>query len=131
MRERAYVAAPMRGIKHFNFPAILRAGEELRAAGYDVFSPAEHDIANGFDPVLMDLTGNEDLADLGFDLRDALANDLEFICRYADVVVVLPGWAASKGALAEVATAKALSIPVTQLRYALMDRDVKATVNCE
>lgn len=130
MRERVYVAAPMRGIKHFNFPAILRAGEELRTAGYDVFSPAERDMAHGFDPVLMDLTGNEDLAELGFDLRDALAADLEYICRYADAVVVLPGWGSSKGALAEVAAARALNLRVARLDHALASHETVA-VDCE
>jgi hypothetical protein len=50
---------------------------------------------------------------MGFDLRDALAVDLEWICRHADMIVMLPGWEKSSGATAEHAAAKALGITVT------------------
>lgn len=110
---RAYVAGPMRSLAAFNFPAFHDAEAHLKSHGYEVFSPARRDEAKGFDPT--GLTGNEDLSDLGFDLREALAADLEWITRYADVVVVLPGWEKSKGANAEVAAARALGIPVETL----------------
>jgi Domain of unknown function (DUF4406) len=105
-----YLAGPMRGLPEFNFPTFLLVGATLRQAGFTVFDPAEYDVSNGFD--YHGLTGNEDLSELGFDLRDALATDLEFIARKADGVAVLPGWEQSKGARAEVATALALSLPV-------------------
>lgn len=40
---RVYLAGPMRGVPHFNFPAFHAAAAELRARGYVVFSPAEAD----------------------------------------------------------------------------------------
>jgi hypothetical protein len=115
---KVYLAGPMRGIAEFNFPAFHDATRKLRAAGYEVFSPAEHDVNNG-----LNVTGmkgdNAELGPSGFDLRAALAADLDYICRVADAVVVLPGWAMSKGAIAEVATARAIGLPFITLRRAL------------
>jgi Domain of unknown function (DUF4406) len=100
-RERLYLAGPMRGIAYFNFAAFTAAAEDLRERGYFVFSPAERDIEHGLI------------------LRDCLADDLIWICRNATAVVVLPGWEGSKGAQAEVHTARALGIPVLTLDEAL------------
>lgn len=105
---RVYVAGPMRGLPHFGFPAFHAASEHLRAEGHEVFSPAEHDLAGGFDP--SDMTGHEDLRDLGFDLRAALAADLEWITQRADAVFLLDGWQRSSGARAELAAAAALGL---------------------
>lgn len=111
---RAYVAGPMRRRPAFNFPAFMAAEEHLKAHGFEVFNPARRDMeAKGFDPT--GLTGDEDLTDLGFCLRDALATDLDWIARNADLVVVLPGWEESRGARAEVALARALGLPVETL----------------
>lgn len=107
---RAYLCGAMRFQPEMNFPAFHRAAAQLRALGLTVFNPAEHDEANGFDPTGM--TGFEDTPELGSHIRQALAADLEWICRHADVVVCLEGWADSKGARAEVCTAEALSLPV-------------------
>jgi hypothetical protein len=100
----------MRGIRAFNFPAFDRARDSLQGRGHEVFSPADADRCNGFDPTGM--TGHEDLAAHGFDLRRALAADMEFIARHADAVAVLDGWEKSSGARAEVALAHALGLPV-------------------
>lgn len=105
-----YLAGPMRGLPQFNFPAFRRAAGSLRAEGHVVFSPAERDEQIGFDPT--DMTGDEDLASIGFDLREALRIDTEWICRWADAVAVLDDWERSSGARAEVALARALSLPV-------------------
>ncbi len=105
-----YVAGPMRQIAEFNFPAFDEQTKRLRANGCQVFNPAERDRAKGFDAAGM--TGFEDLADLGFSLRDALANDTDFICRRATHIHMLPGWAGSKGAIAERALALALGLTV-------------------
>jgi hypothetical protein len=111
---RVYVAGPMRGIRAFNFPAFGTASDALADRGHTVFNPADHDRQNGFDPTGM--TGDEDLAALGFDLRGALAADMEFIARHADAVAVLTGWERSSGARAEVALAHALGLPVAHWR---------------
>src|SRR6185312_14556771 len=105
-----YLSGPMRGIKAFNFPAFDHATRILRNAGHTVFNPAEKDRENGFDATGM--TGNEDLAREGFDLRTALGEDLDWICQHAHVVATLPGSDESAGATAEIATAIALGLPV-------------------
>jgi hypothetical protein len=110
----------MRGIAYFNFAAFKAAAEDLRERGYFVFSPAERDIEIcGADP--SNPTGCPMQAELehGLTLRDCLADDLIWICRNATAVVVLPGWEGSKGAQAEVHTARALGIPVLTLDEAL------------
>lgn len=106
---RAYIAGPMRGHEHYNYPAFDAAAELLRAQGHEVFNPAENDRQNGFDA--MGLQGHE-AAEHGFDLRIALKEDLAWICDNADAVVVLDGWCHSRGAKAEVALADALGLPV-------------------
>jgi hypothetical protein len=110
---RVYLAGPMRRQPAFNFPAFHAAAAALRNLGHEVFNPAEADENNGFDPTGM--SGHEDLSHLGFDLREALGADLAYICKRADAVVTLPGWEGSSGATAEVATAKALGLPVIPL----------------
>lgn len=112
---KIYVAGPMRGIPEFNFPAFHAATARLRAAGHEVFNPAERDIQyHGVDISKGNADGCEEKAakDHGFNLREALKDDLEFICLHADAVAVLPGWEKSRGAQAEVATAYALGLQV-------------------
>jgi hypothetical protein len=110
---KVYLAGPMTGIPEFNFPLFKEAAELLRTWGYDVFSPGENDLANGFDPT--GFTGDEKLADHGFSLRDALGADLEFIAKHATAVYVLPGYEQSRGVAAELALARALDIPIRLL----------------
>lgn len=110
---KVYLAGPMRGIPQFNFPAFLAAAERLRAAGHTVFNPAEADNErHGTDVSAGNLTGDEHLAAAqhGLSLREALAADLQFICREADAIALLPGWENSKGVAAERATAIALGL---------------------
>lgn len=116
--KKIYVAGPMRGIPEFNFPAFHAATAKLRAQGYMVFNPAERDNErHGADVSKGNLTGDETIAakEHGFNLREALGEDLEFICRHADVVALLPGWQNSKGATAERATAVALGLEIMEL----------------
>ena len=113
-KKRYYVAGPMRGIPEFNFPAFDRAAESLRLFGHEVFSPAERDRAVGFDTTEMD--GQEQTIDefdkIGFDLREALACDCDFICKQATHIFMLPGWSQSAGATAERSLAIALGLEV-------------------
>ena len=113
-----YLAGPMRGIAEFNFPAFRAAAAELRAAGHFVFSPNERDErVHGKNISKGNSTGDESQAatEHGFNLREALAADLIFICREADAVALLPGWENSKGANAERATAIALGLQIILL----------------
>src|SRR4051812_6760126 len=92
--SRVYVAGPMRGIPEFNFPAFNAAAVALRQIGCEVFNPAEKDNErHGTDISKGNVAGCEELATKqhGFNLREALALDLEYICRHADAVALLPG----------------------------------------
>ena len=110
---KIYLAGPMRGIPEFNFPAFYNAAALLRSQGHEVFNPAERDNAHhGTDISKGNVTGCEAQAakEHGFNLRDALKDDLTFICQHADAIALLPGWERSKGVAAELATARALGL---------------------
>lgn len=112
MQTKVYLAGPMRGIPEFNYPAFKRAAEKLRAQDYFVFSPAERDIErhDGVDIAAGNATGSIDeaVAKHGFSLREALADDTQFICIHANAIALLPGWEKSKGVAAELALSRAL-----------------------
>jgi len=107
-----YLAGPMQGIPEFNFPAFHKAAAYLRKQGHTVFNPAEKAIEGhgGEDISKGNKTGSVKKAEseYGFSLRQALAEDTEFICLEAKAIAMLPGWEYSTGACAEWALAKAL-----------------------
>jgi nucleoside 2-deoxyribosyltransferase len=107
---KLYLAGPMTGIEHFNFPAFDEAADLLRDAGHTVFNPADNDRLHGFEGI--GTSGSLDDPEFeGFNLRFALKQDLSWICDHADAIALLPKWQNSKGASAEVALANALGIP--------------------
>ena len=105
-----YLAGPMRGVTRFNADAFDMAEAMLSAQGFDVFNPAQRDREEGLDHTLCPYGTMSELEAQGFDLGDALAFDMEFIATKADAVVLLPGWMMSRGAVAELAVAKAAGI---------------------
>lgn len=116
---KLYLAGPMRGIPHFNFPAFNAAAAVLRAEGHEVFNPAEKDCERHKHDISADNhSGSEQDLDKKFGyppggfLRMALGEDLAWICAEAEGIVLLPGWESSKGACAEYYTAKALGLAV-------------------
>lgn len=98
--KRLYVAGPMTGLPHFNFPAFHAAAAFLRAAGFEVDNPAE----NPAPPC-----GSW----LGY-MRMAVAQVAK-----ADALVVLPGWEKSNGAFVEVQLARGLGLKVLTLEEAM------------
>ena len=91
-----YLAGPMRGLADYNYPAFHAAAKDLRARGFTVLSPAEHDEDTGLDPAE--------------DLTVIMRWDLEAVLQ-ADSVVLLPGWRSSAGVAVELTVAKAIGIP--------------------
>lgn len=81
----------MTGIKDWNFPAFNKAQKELEALGYEVENPASHGC--GLDHPWE------------YYLKMALTQMLT-----CDIIVVLPGWTASEGAVLEVDTGAAVNI---------------------
>jgi Domain of unknown function (DUF4406) len=102
----------MQGIPHFNFPRFNAVAKCLRASGDEVFNPAEKDIErhDGKDISTDNPTGSlaASQKNHGFSLRQALKEDTAYICDFADVVVLLPGWEKSAGAQCEHRLAVAL-----------------------
>lgn len=115
-RRKIYLAGPMRGLPNFNFPAFMAATKQLRKEGWDVFSPAEEDNKRTGTDVSKDSPIGDDTIlseKYGFDWRrTALSVDLKFICLEANAIAMLPGWETSKGAIAEISTARALGLEI-------------------
>jgi hypothetical protein len=101
-----YLAGPMTGYPEHNYRAFDIEAAKLRAKGYIVLSPADHNRQMGF------TDGDNQPAD--FDLRAALLWDLTAVTR-SEVVWLLPGWQDSKGCAIEIALARYLKIPVIEL----------------
>lgn len=115
---KIYLAGPMRGKPHFNFPAFAKATAKLRKAGHTVFSPAEHDVkvyGKNFAKGNTDGDEKKVILKFGFSLRRAFKSDLDWICDNADAVALLPGWEKSKGATAERQVAIAINVEVIEL----------------
>ncbi len=109
MKKTVYIAGPMRGYDQFNFPSFDAAAAKLRADGWIVLNPAEHDRESGFDETLNNLDG--------FDMRKAFRWDMNAILR-SDAIYMLPGWEKSSGAtiekqVAEFVGSEVLFAPVT------------------
>lgn len=112
--KNIYLAGKMRGIKNFNFPAFHTAAAKLRYEGHLVFNPAEVDEGKYGKDFAKSETG--DLKDIPFfDLRSALAIDINFILTKATAIALLPGWEGSKGVAAELAAAQAIGLEIIYL----------------
>ncbi len=88
---KVYLAGPMRNYPDFNFPEFHKYAALLRAEGHEVFNPAELGLPQS-------------------DMRAILAVELDWICREAEAVALMPGWSKSRGARAEAALARALDL---------------------
>lgn len=95
---RVYLAGPISGMPENNFPAFHRAAADLRAAGHEVFNPAEF--------------GAEKSES---DRRAILRDELAWICDHAEAIALMPGWERSRGATAELALANAIDLKVLRL----------------
>ncbi len=94
---RIYLSVPMTGLPEHNFPAFREARQELRAEGFTVLCPAEAGVVEGWS------------------WSQYLRRDLVMVC-HADAVVVLHGWADSRGACLEVHVAQELGLPIRDFR---------------
>jgi hypothetical protein len=112
--KKIYIAGPMRGHKHYNFPAFDAAAERLRRLGFEPVNPADADRALGFDP--MTLPEDHDWSRLpqGWDIREVAKRCCDAVIG-CDGVAMLEDWGSSKGAVAEKTIADWLKIPVVAL----------------
>lgn len=122
-RKRFYVAGPMTGLPQFNFPAFYTAAASLKAAGYDVTSPAELDDIRAQNAALASSDG--DLAtyeeETGETWGAFLSRDVKLIADEVDAVVLLEGWERSKGARLEAFVARTCGKPVYSYERWLAD----------
>lgn len=101
---KVYLAGPMTGIEDWNFPAFIEGAAQLREAGHEVISPAEHDLELGYVEVKhKDGIPHYDITK-AFDREVVLAWDCAQIPT-CGAVVLLPGWDTSEGVARELATA--------------------------
>lgn len=100
-----YLSGPMRGYPMFNSSLFRSAARHLRADGWTVISPHEHDLE--VDPLLAEREGygrGEVTPDMHLD--NVLAWDLQQVCT-VDAVAMLPRWEHSVGARLEHEAAEA------------------------
>lgn len=79
---RIYVAGPMTGHPHLNFPAFHAEAARLRALGYEVVNPAEIN------------------TDPSADWLACMRNDIKHLVD-CDAIAMLEGWQSSRGARLE------------------------------
>ena len=99
---KLYIAGPMSGLPDLNFPAFFAAAAQLRALGHSVVNPAEID--QGKNPTWV----------------SCMRKDIPRLIQ-CDAVVLLPGWATSRGAGLELHIANALDMPTYALADALRE----------
>lgn len=102
---KVYLAGPMTGIPEHNYPAFLAAEEVLVKAGFEVVNPAR-------------LNGDET------DWHKCLRVDVKAMLD-CEGLVLLPGWARSRGASFEYDIARTLEmviLPYAQAAFYLKSR---------
>lgn len=91
---KCYLSGPMSGLPDLNYPAFNEAAAELRAKGHEVINPAENPEQDSWE------------AYMRLDLVQLLG---------CEVVVQLPGYWGSRGAMLEFAVASTVGIEVVDL----------------
>lgn len=111
---KLYLAGPMTGYPRWNFDRFERAARLLREAGHEVISPAEIDLAEGFDPdAPVEAFTREHLI-------AALKRDADLVLS-SEGVALLSNWTTSRGATAERALAEAAGIPAKSVALWLLN----------
>jgi len=112
LRSRVYLSGPMRGEPDMNRAAFrLASGRVMDAGAAEVYDPSA--LADTWDPDPLWLQSEREQAMME-DLRELTRRDQHG--PYWDFVVQLPGWSGSEGAELEWRVARAIGIPVFELR---------------
>jgi hypothetical protein len=101
--KRIYIAGPMRGIPHFNFPAFDAAAVRFRAAGFAVINPADID-RDSDGPTTTPEQAEERV-------RTYAERDTQALLTCTHIAL-LPGWETSTGAMAEYHFAKWIKLTI-------------------
>jgi hypothetical protein len=97
-----YVAGPMRGYEHFNFPAFDVARDELVLDGWNAISPADIDRASDSVVQPTPVYFHRDVLSLYYIAKETVGG----------AIAMLPGWERSTGATAEFFAARWLGLKV-------------------
>lgn len=98
MKTKIYLSGPMTGYPEYNYPLFHQSAAIIRSYGYIVLNPAEF------------FEGRTDLSKETY-----MKEDIKAILD-CEMVVTLPKWEESSGALLEVEVARACGIPVIDLQ---------------
>lgn len=88
---RIFISGPMTGLPQENYPAFNKEAKRLRKLGHHVENPAENPRQKTWE------------AYMKLSLGQMLT---------CEVVVILPGWTASRGAMKEITLATELKMPI-------------------
>lgn len=102
----AYIAGPMRGIKHYNFEAFENAENYLKSLGVTPINPHKIDLEITGKTAL-DLPDETDWSELPkeFNIKDVARRDINALLS-CDFVYLLKGYMYSHGATAELMVAR-------------------------
>lgn len=101
---RCYIAGPMRGKRHFNFPAFFEAEEIVMGLDMIPINPARRDVEEGFDGRLLSGIDWNKIPEGWPDVYDFIRRDIALLLD-CEAIYLLKGWEGSKGARAEYAVA--------------------------
>lgn len=102
---KVYIAGPMESVGgNFNIPLFDFVAKKLRDAGCEVYSPAD----NWPDLSKMDKHERRVARRAGMRLG------VNWIFDHANIILMLPGWESSPGAMAEFKLAQALGITIRE-----------------
>lgn len=96
-----YLAGPMTGYPDNSYPAFEKAARQLRKGGFEIISPHE---VNPDEQKLQHVRGS---ADEAAQRRRCMQKDLHALID-SDGIILLPGWAKSRGACDEFECARRL-----------------------
>lgn len=100
-KEKVYLAGPQTNAPREYWLKAIETARRLREKGYDVWSPHESEIQNGFVP------GQS----IPKPFREYMAVDLPILLR-SDIMAVLPDWRDSRGTNLEMFVAMECHMPV-------------------
>ena len=92
---RVYLAGPITGVSDY-FEKFAKAAQQLRMEGHEVFNPAAANLDE-------------------LPINKIMAYELDWLCREAEAIALLPGWINSKGATIEFLLAEYLKLKVIKL----------------
>jgi hypothetical protein len=117
-KYRVYIAGAMESVGgNMNIPLFNHVAKNLRAAGCVVFNPAEH--------FTLEELAKLDKKQRAARRRAGMKQDFNWIFDNANIILLLPGWEKSPGAVAENALGLALGITVRELpNVIILDEDV-------